>query len=258
MRVYLSSVLECEIPFEEKLKLCSNSYVLHSFAYYKPQIKDLMSACKDVLIDSGAFTLMARSIRNGNNANFDIKAYCKKYAEFVRDNKIENFIELDVEGAYGFETYKYCLYMLQDITGKDPIYVFHRWRGLDYFKELVKKKNYICLGDVDVVTRNLTQEKYFPWFVEEAHKNNCKVHGLAFTQMDKLKHIPFDSIDSSSWTAGARFANVSRFDGHTVIGYSCKRTESRSLPCSTDCKRHDLPEWIKLQRYFDTQMEPIW
>lgn len=59
MRVYLSSVLECEIPFEEKLKLCSNSYVLHSFAYYKPQIKDLMSACKDVLIDSGAFTFLA-------------------------------------------------------------------------------------------------------------------------------------------------------------------------------------------------------
>ena len=41
------------------------------------------------------------------------------------------------------------------------------------------------LGDVDVGSHSKIQEQFFPWFVEEAHKNNCKVHGLAFTQIEK-------------------------------------------------------------------------
>lgn len=265
MRIYLSSFFE-EPALEPKkvedkseyISLLKDSHILASFAYHKDKHEEYYPYCKSLLVDSGAFTFMVKSIKSGGKFNFDIKSYCKKYAEFVKKNNVENFIELDIEGAYGFETYEYCLKMLQDITGKEPIYVFHKWRGLDYFKELVKKKDYICLGDVDVTTRNGAQEKYFSWFVDEAHKNNCRVHGLAFTQIDKLRHIPFDSVDSSSWTTGARFASPSRFDGHTILRYDCKRTDERELVHNAIVKKHDYLEWKELQKYFDTEMEPIW
>ncbi len=266
MRIYLSSFFEEEtlFPKTEKDKqvyedLLKDAHILASFAYAQPKHTEFYSCCKSLLTDSGAFTIMVRNIRKGSKANnFDIKDYCKKYAKFVKDNNIENFIELDVEGAYGFEVYRDCLHMLQDITGRDPIYVFHRWRGMDYFKELIKQKSYIMLGDVDVGSHSKSQEQFFPWFVEEAHKYNCKVHGLAYTQIEKLRHIPFDSVDSSSWTSGARFATPTRFDGRNVIKYDCSRTAERELVHNSIVKKHDYLEWKKLQHYFDTEMEPIW
>lgn len=264
MRIYLSSFFEepalaPKTPEERKEyeSLLKDAYILASFAYHKDQHEEYYPLCKSMLVDSGAFTFMVRSIRKGG-IDFDIKSYCKKYAEFIKKNNFDNFIELDVEGAFGFDVYRDCLHMLQDITGKDPIYVFHRWRGMDYFKELIKQKDYICLGDVDVGSGNKVQEKFFPWFVEEAHKNNCRVHGLAFTRVDELRHIPFDSVDSSSWTAGARFASPSRFDGHNLLKYNCKRTDERELVHNAIVKKHDFLEWKKLQQYFDKEYEPIW
>lgn len=264
MRIYLSSFFEEATFFPKKesekqayADLLKDAHILASFAYHRPEHDEFYPCCKSLLTDSGAFTFMVRSIRGKAN-NFDIKSYCKKYAEFVKKNNIENFIELDVEGAFGFDVYKDCLHMLQDITGRDPIYVFHRWRGMDYFKELIKRKDYIMLGDVDVGSHSKTQEQFFPWFVEEAHKNNCRVHGLAFTQIEKLRHIPFDSVDSSSWTAGSRFASVARFDGHNCQKYDCSRTSERQLVHNSIVKKHDYLEWKKLQHYFDTEMEPIW
>ena len=112
---------------------------------------------------------------------------------------------------------------MQDITGKEPIYVFHKWRGLNYFKELVKQKNYIALGDVSVGSGSREIYKFFSWFINEAHKNNCKVHGLAFTTLNDLNYMNFDSVDSSSWTSGSRFAHPFRFDGHKMKTYNCKR-----------------------------------
>lgn len=262
MRIYLSSffedVLGKSMKREEAEFLLKDAYVLASFAYAKPHHEQYYSCCKDLLVDSGAFTIMVPRIRGNKPSTFDARSYCKKYAEFVKKNKIDKFIELDIEGVVGFDVYRDCLHELQDITGKDPIYVFHKWRGLDYFKELVKQKDYVCLGDVDVATRNKAQELYFSWFVDYAHQNNCKVHGLAFTQIDELTHIPFDSVDSSSWTVGIRYASVSRFNGHDVLKYDCKRTATRRLVHDSIVKRHDFLEWKKLQQYFDTEYEPIW
>ena len=254
MRLYLSSVLESEISLEKKKEFCKGLYVLFSFAYNnKSDCKTLIPYCKDVLMDSGAFTIM-----NKSKKDFDIMDYCKRYANFIKENNIEKFIELDIEGVFGFDKYKDCLHCLQDITGKNPIYVFHKWRGIDYYKELVRKYDYVALGDVSVGSGSRKLYQYFPWFLNEAHKNNCKVHGLAFTSMKDLQFMDFDSVDSSSWTMGARYARMFRFDGHSVRTYDCRRTEERELPSSTECKEYCLPEWKKLSEYFDKEYEPIW
>ena len=256
MRLYLSTVLNSNLnkrdDFEE---LLNDTHILQSFAYNFNGVEKYYDKCRSILLDSGAFTVM--NAKNKKD-NFNPLEYTRKYAKHIKDNNIDLFLEMDIEGVYGFDLYRDCLHCLQDITGKDPIYVFHKWRGLNYFKELVKQKNYIALGDVSVGSGSREIYKFFPWFINEAHKNNCKVHGLAFTALDDLNYMNFDSVDSSSWTSGARFARPFRFDGHKIRSYDCKRNEERMLTHNEKIKFHDYCEWKKLSQYYDREYEPIW
>lgn len=257
MRMYLSGIIEHISTWGDELinELLSDMNVLQSFAYYQKNNERLYPLCKSLMLDSGAFTVMNNKHKRND---FNPLEYTKAYAEHIKKNNIDLFLEMDIEGVFGFDVYKDCLHCLQDITGKDPIYVFHKWRGLDYYKELVKKYNFIALGDVSVGSGSRELYKYFPWFLEEAHKNNCRVHGLAFTSLKDLQFMPFDSVDSSSWSSGCRFARPSRFDGHNLLGYDLIRNDARDLPTSTTFRKHDIPEWKKLSQYYDEEYEPIW
>ena len=257
MRIYLSSVLHDHNlrNLDDFEILIQNTHILQSFAYNFNGVEKYYNECKSILLDSGAFTIM--NAKNKKD-NFNPLEYTKKYAKHIKDNNIDLFFEMDIEGVYGFEVYRDCLHCLQDITGKEPIYVFHKWRGLNYFKELVKQKNYIALGDVSVGSGSREIYKFFSWFINEAHKNNCKVHGLAFTTLNDLNYMNFDSVDSSSWTSGSRFAHPFRFDGHKMKTYNCKRNNERQLTHNSIIRRHDYLEWKKLSQYFDEEYEPIW
>lgn len=252
MRLYLSSVFQ---NFnEEKIeKIIENCHILHSFAY-GPKYSKYYKFCKSIMLDSGAFTIM----NSKKPINFNPVEYAKEYAKHIRENDIELFLELDIEGVFGFDVYRDCLHILQDITGREPIYVFHKWRGIEYYEELVKQKDYVALGDVSVGGGSRKLYDYFPWFVEKAHENNCKVHGLAFTSIPSLRYMPFDSVDSSSWCSSSRFDRVPKFDGHKIISYDCRRTEKKQLDENSIMKQHDIEEWKKLSQYFDSEYEPIW
>ena len=256
MILYISSAFEsfpsC-IPLEQRQKKrnvweyydLKDLSILQSYAYAKPLFAEHYKECKNFLMDSGAFTLM---MHQSSTKNFDIKKFAKEYATFIKKYDIDNFIELDVDGLFGIDVYKDILHMVQDITGKDPLRVFHGWRGKDYYLELVKKKKSICLGGVAVgVNRNNTAD-YFQWFLDRAHENGCKVHGLAITSPDFVRRFDFDSVDSSSWTFGARGACVYRFDGTGMQMY--KGSENCPPGKRVDTvwvMRHNFDEWIKFQ-----------
>lgn len=254
MKLYLSSVFNSSLDKNKMIDFVQDANILHSFAYYKESYIPYYYKCKSLLLDSGAFTLM--NAKNKKN-NFNPLEYTKKYAKHIRDNNIDLFLEMDIDGVYGFEVYKDCLHCLQDITGKDPIYVFHKWRGLNYYKELVKQKNYIALGDVSIDNKSRELYKFFPWFIEEAHRNNCKVHGLAFTSLKDLQFMNFDSVDSSVWAASQRFGRCARFDGHSIKVYDERKNDEIKLIRSNAVLEHDYLEWKKLSQYFDSEMEPV-
>lgn len=260
MRLYLSAVFEGAhgLTKEQRDYIMSHNHILASFAYYKPAHDEFYEKPKSIMLDSGAFTIMSKGIKEGALNNFNPMEYCKSYANFIKEKNIDFFIELDIEAVYGFDVYRDCLHQLQDITGRDPIYVYHKWRGLKYYKKLVQKHDYIALGDVDNITHTKGQEQYFPYLVEEAHKHGCKVHGLAFTRIDELNYIPFDSADSSTWTAAMRFAEIPRFNGHYVDKYRFTRTDTMHIKSNTVAKVYSLNEWTKLSEYFETEYEPIW
>lgn len=256
MRIYLSAVFDSVVCRQENVEeLLKDTHILHSFAYMNPKYVPFYTMCKSFLMDSGAFTVM--NSKKGKNS-FEPMDFTKKYAKHIKENNVQNFLELDIDGVYGFEVYRDCLHCLQDITGRDPIPVFHKWRGVDYYKELVKKYDYIAIGDVSIGAGSRELYKYFPWFLQEAHKNNCRVHGLAFTSLPDLQFMPFDSVDSSSWKSGPRFARPALFNGHNISNYDARRTEEKELCHNEKVFLHDFIEWKKLAVYMDKQYEPIW
>ena len=129
----------------EKLVNISEMSILQTFCRAETRMKknlEKQKEFKNYLLDSGAFSMMSSK----NSQKFEIMEYVEKYAKFIKENDIKDFIELDIDGVYGIQIYKDCLHKLQDITGKNPIKVFHMWRGKEYFQELVKKESRIAIG----------------------------------------------------------------------------------------------------------------
>ena len=210
MILYFSGLFSESSSFIEKLQLNELS-VLQAFPYMTNKCLKYIHGVKNFLLDSGAFTVMNSK---GKKNDFDVMEYTKKYGAFVKENNIDDFFELDVDGVFGFQIYKDSLHLLQDITGKDPIRVFHTWRGLEYYKELTRQKDKIAIGGMAIKQIKSVDYDIFIDLLKIAHENNCKVHGLGMTGSANLRRYNFDSIDSSRWIMARRFAQCQRFDGH--------------------------------------------
>ena len=80
----------------------------------------------------------------------------------------------------------------------------------------MKNYKYVAIGGIRQEIGK-KRYKYFKLFLDEAHKHNCRVHGLGFTRTDDLESIPFDSVDSTTYLNDERFCEQHRFDGKKII-----------------------------------------
>ena len=216
-------------------------FVLFSYAHHNAGCLEYIKSihCKDYIMDSGAFTFM-----NGGK-QIDFIEYARSYAEYVRDNNIEKYIELDLYNVIGVEETEEIRKLLFQITGRKPIPVFHKSLGLDYFIALIEQFDYIAIGGI--VTKHITNKdyKYFEYFIKLAHSNNCKVHGLGLTSQKNIAKYNFDSVDSTTWIRG-RFGDIYYYDNGRMRTY--KKKNSR-LKDSTKANQFCLNQWIKFQKY---------
>lgn len=253
MKLYISAVIQnsgsvdCRNNVENVVDL-SKLHILQSYIYAEEKYAEKFSHCKDFMMDSGAFTIMM------GKKKFDIVAFTKQYAEFLKKWNIKQFIELDVDSVYGIDVYKDCLHILQDITGADPLRVFHMWRGKEYFEELTKQKDYICIGGLAGTDSNCKYVRQnLDWFIKTAHKNNCKIHGLGIGNISDIRKYDFDSVDSANWTNSIRFGHLYRFNGHEICKYDGSFGCSENERISTNFAGcYSLKEWAKFSHYIDS------
>lgn len=250
MRLYLAGVLEkTSILTEEETKnYLTNRNILLSFAYWNERFEQYTDLPRHLIIDSGGFTFK-HSVKNFDRET--LMEYAKKYAEFLKRFNVKEYFELDVEELWGIEAYKDCLHFLQDKTGIEPIYIMHAHRGLEWWKMICKKVPYVAIA---VRHFNDEQNKYL---LDYAHSCGCRVHGLAQTNVDKLFWLNYDSVDSSTWSAGPRFSTKQLFDGHRIIKENQFRTDEIQVS-NVKMSSHCIKEWLKLSEYFYKEMEPIW
>lgn len=254
MKLYLSGVIECKNDFKEKGGLLewvdfSKLHILQTFYSVTNNDDFYYDKCADFLMDSGAFSVMnSKAQRN----KFDPVEYTKKYGMYIKEHNIDQFIELDIDSVYGMKIYVDCLHRLQDITGKDPVRVMHSWRGKEYFQELTRKKDFVCLGGI-AGTQNINLARQnLQWYVDVAHSNNCKIHGLGIGSVDIIRKYNFDSIDSARWLTSMQFGHLYRFNGHELCKYSgsegCAEDEHVVRKFSA---WRSLKEWEKFSNYID-------
>ena len=244
MRIYLASI-ESGLRYIKDIIKTSNVYVLGSFFSLKKGFSKYIPYFKDFILDSGAFSFMNSSV---NGINWD--DYIKKYASFINENNIKKFYELDIDTIVGYEKVKQYRDKLEDLTQKQCIPVWHKARGLKEFFNLCNKYNYIAIGGI--VTKDISQNEYkfFRYFINEAHKRNCMIHGLGFTRLKNIKKYHFDSVDSSTWLGGSRWGHIYTFNGKVLID---KRVSGGNtglrISDHAQVTRYNFEQWIKFQKY---------
>lgn len=240
MKVFLAGACTREKAFIGK----NIDYMLESFFYVLPWQIERIPNMKMFLLDSGAFTFM-----NGTgNANFD--EYLTKYINFINKYDIKYFFELDVDSIVGYEKVKQLRKRLENETGKKCIPVWHKSRGKEEYLKMCEEYDYVAIGGI--VTKEITKDQYpfFTWFLNEAHKRGCKVHGLGFTSIADLPKYHFDSVDSTSWKSGGRFGQLHIYKNGAIktITQKSKRAVYRAIDTN------NFNEWLKFQRYAEVNL----
>lgn len=196
------------------------------------------------MLDSGAFSF----ITGKASKKTDIDMFTEGYIDYIKEHGIDYFFEMDVDKVYGYEKVKQLRKKIEAKVGKPSIPVFHMSRGLNEWKAMVKDYKYISLG---IAGKDVGWGDYktFYRFVMDARNEGTKVHGLGITGMKSLRHVPFHSVDSSSWTTGGRFRMVYQFNGQELL--SLNVPENKRISKQYELAYHNFKEWNKFSKYME-------
>ena len=141
---------------------------------------------------------------------------------------------------------------LERETGRKCIPVWHKSRGKEEFLKMCEEYSYVAIGGIVSKEIRSAAYKYFPWFINEAHKREAKIHALGFTNLKGIEKYHFDSVDSTSWTAGSRFGKIYKFNGKTMIPYP--KQKGKRISDSKKAAEHNFKEWVKFQKYAEKHL----
>ena len=226
--------------------------ILESYAYLRgagDEYPRLFARFKSFLLDSGAFTFMQGK---GGAINWD--QYIAEYAEYINRYHIDLFFELDIDSVVGLREVERLRRNLERLTGKQPIPVWHKSRGKDYFLGMAKDYPYVAIGGI--VTQEVPRKSYeaaFPWFIREAHKAGARIHGLGYTSLEGIKKYHFDSVDSTAWLYGNRGGYLYKFN-HRKGGFDKITAPAGHKLVSQEAAKWNFNEWIKFQRYAEKHL----
>ena len=187
-------------------------YILESFYYIQEWQIPYLKGKKLFLLDSGAFTFMSNSKKQ---VNWD--EYVEQYADFINKYDIKYFFELDIDVIVGIKEVERLRNKLEKLTNKKCIPVWHKSRGLEYWKKITKDYDYVAIGGIVTKEIKPNEYKYFIPLLNIAKNNKCKVHGLGFTNLKLLSKYHFYSVDSTSWKSGGRFGSIYEFKNDRLI-----------------------------------------
>jgi len=226
-----------------------NVKILESYIYASKNAhfsRLILSKSLDFLLDSGAFTFMSDK---KNTANWD--EYIARYCDFINSYKIKHFFELDIDSVVGLKEVERLRTKIERLTGKQPIPVWHKSRGLDYWKGMVKDYKYIAIGGIVTREIKLNEHPVFTRLIDIAHEAGAKVHGLGYTNLKGLERYKFDSVDSTSWLFGNRKGSVFKFNGRTII--DIPKPPGTRLK-SQQVALNNFQEWVKFQKYAEQNL----
>lgn len=188
---------------EKKLLDIGVRNILVSYMYKQSIDFDLLKQFDHVFLDSGAFTLMEHK-----NTQEEIDKYVEEYAEWLKTHHqfFHQIAEVDV-GSY--EKMQAQRKLLRSLVGDKLVEVYHtEYKNEKIIDEIASDGTYIAWGgsqEEDIKTFNTAYNlnKRLNIFFTKATKN--KIHGFGITSPTVLRKFNFYSVDSTTWSVGARY-----------------------------------------------------
>lgn len=205
------------------------------------------------ILDSGAYS--AINDKTGKYKNFDWDNYCKKYIAFIKQTNQKTFFELDIDCVVGLEKVEYYRKQIEDAIGIAPIPVWHHNRKADYFHYMCENYPYVAIGTTPVSVEGKIMRKnpeLMNNFITIAKKNKSKIHGLGYTSVPGLKKYKFDSVDSTTWINGGKFALIVQFNRGELIVHKPQKNQ-RGINAKERLMNNFI-EWVKFQKYAEANL----
>ena len=250
MIVYLAAYKSLEGHWN---KPTDDIYLLSSFWEHKTGKYGEYVTQEKHILDSGAFS--AINDKTGKYNNFDWDAYVKKYIAFIKHTNQKLFFELDIDCVVGLQKVEYYRKQIEDAIGIPPIVCWHANRGADYWIKCCEEYPYVALGTTmasNAGKKIRSNPKILHWFINHAHKNNTKIHGLGFTNIKLLYELKFDSVDSTSWISGQKFGIIHNWNGERMIQF--KREKGQRMINPELRLKHNFEQWVKFQKYAENNL----
>ena len=248
MIVYLAGFKTIENTWN---KSTEDIYLLSSFWEHKTGKYGEYVSQKKHILDSGAFS--AINDKTGKYKNFDWDSYVKKYIEFIKHTNQKLFFELDIDCVVGLKKVEYYRKQIEDAIGIAPIVCWHSNRGADYWIKCCEEYPYVALGTTTASgagKKIRANPKILHWFINHAHKNNAKIHGLGFTSTPMLKELRFDSVDSTTWNVGGKFGKICQFSDDWT---ECRQNRPKHLnnhrAKTKELNLYNFEQWVRFQKY---------
>lgn len=222
-------------------------YVLETFFSGEKICKEAVGivGVDNFLLDSGAFSYMS----GAKCTKESLLEYLDRYIAFINKYDIKYFFELDVDTIFGIEFVEQMRNKLEKETKKQCIPVWHKSRGIDYWKKMIANYKYVAIGGLVFHVR----KKEWPLIkkmVNYAYRKGVKVHGLGFTKTRELNDYKFYSVDSSSWLSSAsRGQKLSYFNGAYIENKDVEKGNKKAN--IIEMSKFNFKEWVKYQKYMD-------
>ena len=211
--------------------------LLESYYYIKPWQTDNIRRFKRFLLDSGAFT----ALYGAGMKEKELPSYVERYIQYINDNDVENFFEMDVDSITGYKKVLEFREEIETQTGKRCIPMWHLERGKKEFQDMCSKYPYVAIGGIATKDGRKKLQPYLKWFTREAHRLGARIHGLGYTDIRNLPSVGFDSVDSTAWLYGNIGGYVYTYDG-VRLG-KVKPPKGKKLK-TAECVRHNFKTWI--------------
>jgi hypothetical protein len=248
MKVYLAAYKNIEKYYKEQT---DDIYLLSSFFEHKSgKFSDYVYQDKHIL-DSGAFSTF-KYPEEARKINWN--RYVEKYIRFINLTKQKLFFELDIDCVVGLEKVEYYRKKIEDGTGMQPIPVWHFERKWDYFEYMCENYPYVALGTVPITDQGKVIRKnpiILKKFINTAHRNKVKIHGLGFTLTPYLDRLHFDSVDSTTWINGCRYGELYAFKNGVMKQY---HPAGKRINDYKEANIHNFNEWVKFQKYAEQNL----
>lgn len=199
-----------------------------------------------IMADSGAHSFFSSEgigvVNHGEQGHDkDPVEYTHKYCRWLKkhEDDLDFYVELDIDKIIGWEK-QLELRSIFDDYGLDPLLVWHP-TNKQSFRDFCKEHDHVGIGSSDQGFEFVSDK------LRIAEEEGTKCHLFAFTSHQKLEALTgYDSlfsVDSSTWTYGARFGQFFQFKRGQLNQYDADKFSEKFGRNFNELPRNKIMRW---------------